>query len=199
MHPGEIYHIYNHANGHENLFLEEKNYNFFLAKLSIYILPVCEVYAYCLMPNHFHLVAGVKDEEQLQKIFKKQEQVQPYAQKELELKVSKSFSNLFSSYTQAFNKEYKRMGSLLMPSMKWQLIETDSSFCKVVHYTHANPVHHGFARKIDEWPHSSYLPLLSTLPTKLKRGYVLELFGGIEPFKEYHKQAIDVKTKWMDE
>ena len=69
MVPRETYHLYNHANGKENLFVEEKNYHFFLNKLSEHILPVCKIYAYCLMPNHFHLLIQVRTAEELQQLW----------------------------------------------------------------------------------------------------------------------------------
>lgn len=199
MLPGSTYHVYNHANGRENLFIEEKNYHFFLQKLSDYILPVCNLFAYCLMPNHFHLLIEVKQEEELQKVYQLHGPTVIFKQEELELKVSKSFANMFSSYTQSFNKVYHRKGSLFMPSMKTELVETDESFCKVVHYLHANPVHHGFVKKLDQWMHSSYQILLSDSVTEIRRNEVMNIFGSREAFIKYHQQDIDIKTKWVDE
>jgi putative transposase len=50
---GQYYHIYNRGNNKENIFIEEKNYNYFLEKIKKYILPIADVYAYCLLKNHF--------------------------------------------------------------------------------------------------------------------------------------------------
>ncbi len=193
MRPGETYHIFNHANGNENLFAEEKNYDFFLSKLATYILPVCDIYAYCLMPNHFHLMVKIKEENELCLLWKKE-----FSITELEIKVSKSFSNLFSSYAQSFNKVYKRIGSLFIPSMKKELINDDDYFLKIVHYIHANPVHHGFRLRMEDWKHSSYKIFLSTAPTKLKRDFVLNEFNGIDQFILYHQQPIDLKINTLE-
>lgn len=65
--PETIYHIYNHANGKENLFINSDNYHFFLQRYSYFIEPIAETYAYCLMPNHLHLMVGIKNETELQK------------------------------------------------------------------------------------------------------------------------------------
>jgi putative transposase len=43
--PGNIYHIYNRANGFENLFREEKNYYFFLGKLKEHVSPIADIFA----------------------------------------------------------------------------------------------------------------------------------------------------------
>ncbi len=198
MLPGENYHLFNHANGRENLFIEQKNYYFFLEKLAHHILPVCKIFSYCLMPNHFHLVLQVRNEEELQKLWQKSGTLSGLAQKQLELKASKSFSNLFSSYTQAFNKVYNRMGSLFIPSMKLTTINNENDLCKVIHYTHSNPVHHGFTKKMEDWIYSSYQIFLSKSPTKLEREYVLELFGGLDAFIKYHQQAIDINYKYLE-
>ena len=91
-----IYHIYNRANGHENLFIEEQNYAFFLDKYFKHISPIAATYSYCLMPNHFHLMIKIKSVEEIKdniglKTFDKYETFGKL--------ISKQFSNLFSSYT----------------------------------------------------------------------------------------------------
>ena len=197
MLPGENYHLFNHANGSENLFVEQKNYPFFLGRLAHHILPVCRLFSYCLMPNHFHLTLQVRQEDELQQLWKKPTS-QILTQEQLVLKTSKAFGNLFSSYTQSFNRVYERMGSLFIPSMKTEPITDDNHFCKVIHYTHANPVHHGFTKNIEDWPHSSYKMFLSDQPTKLDRQYVLDMFGGKTAFVKYHEQPIDRKIKYLE-
>ena len=57
---GATYHIYNRSN--EMLFYSRENYIYFLKKIRNNILPFADVLAYCLMPNHFHIIATVKAE-----------------------------------------------------------------------------------------------------------------------------------------
>jgi REP element-mobilizing transposase RayT len=199
MVPGQFYHVFNHANGRENLFAEEKNYKFFLEKLAYHISPVCRIYAYCLMRNHFHLLVGVRAKEELIQLWQSPDKEIILDAKKLVLKTSKAFSNLFSSYTQAFNKVYDRMGSLFIPSMKSELIESDDSFRRVVHYIHNNPVHHGFVKMLEKWVHSSYRIFLSDNPTKVERDYVLKIFDGLDKFIEYHNKPADQNFKWIEE
>src|SRR6056297_2901719 len=52
------YHIYNRSN--ELIFTETDNYVYFLKKLRELILPYVNILAYCLLPNHFHLMLSVK-------------------------------------------------------------------------------------------------------------------------------------------
>src|SRR5882672_2171272 len=72
MQPGNFYHIYNHANGNENIFVEERNYYFFLQLITKHLLPTSKLFAYSLMPNHFHLLAQLKTEEELMLQFDQQ-------------------------------------------------------------------------------------------------------------------------------
>lgn len=65
LEPCQMYHIWTHANGDENLFRDEENYTYFLERYSYYILPVADTFAYCMMPNHLHLMVRVKEEEEV--------------------------------------------------------------------------------------------------------------------------------------
>jgi putative transposase len=199
MVPGNFYHIYNHANGSENLFIEERNYFFFLEKIYIYIFPFVNLHAYCLLPNHFHLLISTKDLDEIKllesfKAFRKlpDEVLQPIMEK----KISKSFSNLFSSYTQAFNKVYARKGSLFMPNMKADVISDNAGICNITHYIHANPIHHGFVADIRDWKFSSYNAYGSRSVTKLSKDLIIDIFGSMNNFIACHKQPIKVKSKW---
>lgn len=197
LQPDNIYHLYNHANGEENLFREKRNYYFFLKKMKLYISPVASIYAYCLLPNHFHLLLRIKSEFDIMQAVPPDSRCKKLSDLEkfslIEKKISKSFSNFFSCYTQSYNKVYGRKGSLFIPNFKSKMIENDLSFCKLVHYIHSNPVHHGFVKEISKWRFSSYNSLLSKKTTGLERDYVLTIFGGTEQFICYHKQPISRK------
>jgi len=65
LQSGVYYHIYNRGNNRENLFLEEKNYPYFLFLYEKHIEPVADTYAYCLMRNHFHLLVRIKETSQV--------------------------------------------------------------------------------------------------------------------------------------
>ena len=56
---GHIYHIFNQGNNKEQVFFTRENYIYFLHKITQYILPYADILAWCIMPNHFHLMVYV--------------------------------------------------------------------------------------------------------------------------------------------
>jgi REP element-mobilizing transposase RayT len=171
---GQFYHIYNRGNNKENIFIEEKNYGFFLTLLKKYILPIADVYAYCLLKNHFHLLVRIKDLEDLPEKYK--------------LKIHLPFSNLFNTYTKSFNSVYNRSGSLFQEHLKRNRVSDEEYLKQLVVYIHLNPKKHGFTEKFETYTHSSYPAYLSYKETNVDKAYVLDLFGGLENFKYYHDE-----------
>jgi hypothetical protein len=51
---GNFYHIYNRGNNRENVFIQERNYAYFMELWWKHISQIAETYAYCLLRNHFH-------------------------------------------------------------------------------------------------------------------------------------------------
>ena len=86
---GGYYHVYNRGNNGENLFLEERNYLYFLNLMKKYLHPIAEIYAYCLMNNHFHIILKIKERDELRNM--------------AEDKLHLPFSNFFNSYAKAIN------------------------------------------------------------------------------------------------
>ena len=64
----------------------------------------------------------------------------------------------------------------------------------LIYYIHNNPVHHGITKSINEYTWSSYGSVLSEMPTKLDREHVIEIFGSVENFIDYHSQEQDVNS-----
>lgn len=156
LEPGNFYHIYNHANGFENIFVEDENYSFFLRKLIEHIMPVADILGFCFMPNHFHLAIKIKHEEEIIKLIPSEETGETISYDSIQRLVSKRFANLFSSYTQSFNKVYHRKGSLFRKNFKSKAIENQVQLLNTILYIHLNPVKHGFTRNHTAWPWTSY-------------------------------------------
>ena len=62
---GKYYHIYNRGNNYEDIFTENSDYKHFLNIYDIYIHPVADTYAWCLMKNHFHILVRIKEEPEI--------------------------------------------------------------------------------------------------------------------------------------
>ena len=193
--PEGFYHLFNHAIGNENLFRNDGNYQYFLLKFGQYISPVCKVYAYCLMPNHFHFLIQIRKEDVLERFFVGKNPDTIAIEYDYHKIVMQQFRNLLNGYAQAYNKMYDRKGSLFIDYMKRKQVLDDSYFGKLVHYIHNNPVHHHFCSSIEEWTFSSYQTMLSEKVTNIERESVLEWYGGALGFKTFHLQSIDLPNE----
>ena len=171
---GQYYHVYNRGNNSENIFIEEKNYNYFLEKLKKYILPIADVYAYCLLKNHFHIVLRIKDKIDLPEKFKE--------------KIHLPFSNLFNSYSKSINKAYDRTGSLFQEHLQRNRIESEKYLKQLIMYVHLNPVKHKFSKDFQSYRHSSYRSYLSDKQSSLDREFIMELFNDLENFIFCHDE-----------
>jgi len=162
------YHVYNRAVGSEKLFLGNRDYEDFLRRVREYLIPYMDFFAYCLLPNHFHLLVRLHQDER---------------------DYSKCFSDFFNSYSKWFNTKYSRKGSLFISPFKRKEIVDNAYYTQVVYYIHRNPIHHRLAKEMSDWKYSSYNAILSEKPSLLCRGEILEWFNGREKFVEYHRLA----------
>ena len=107
--------------------------------------------------------------------------------------IMERFSNLLNSYSKAYNKMYDRRGSLFIKNFKHLEITNESYFANIVHYIHANPVHHGFVKDIEDWKWSSYQSILASTKTQLQRDTVITWFGDTKQYLKFHQQSIDAR------
>ncbi|GGD85119.1 hypothetical protein [Planktosalinus lacus] len=190
LEPENTYHIYNRANGNEQLFLSDDNYRYFLKKYDEYISPIVDTFCYCLMPNHFHFLVRVKKEAVLNEYFKdKIERANSNLQgfKNLECLISRQFSNFFNAYAKAFNKQHNRKGNLFMHTFKRKVITDENYLRKLIHYIHFNPIKAGLTQRAEEWKYCSYKSIISSNAPTLLKEEVVDYFGDMEHFKYCHK------------
>jgi putative transposase len=181
---GKYYHIYNRGNNRENIFIEERNYRYFLQLYAKYIGPVADTYAYCLMRNHFHVLGRMKTEEEILTDPKGFEN--PLGLPD----TGQQFGKLFNAYAKAINKAYQRTGSLFQNPFRRKEVTSNAYFRQLVAYIHRNPQKHGFVKDFRDWPYSSYHALLSDKPTHVKRMEVLEWFGDAPTLVEFHLRDV---------
>jgi putative transposase len=206
------YHIYNRGVNGENIFVEERNYDLFLKLYKKHLSPVTDLFAYCLLRNHFHVSVRVKSEEEVIKTLKvspantrqiKQSNLAMDDQGQLRKPlgshyVSVQFSNFFNAYAKTINKAYGRTGSLFEHPFERVQITTDRQFWNVIAYIHQNPQKHRFVNDFRAWKYSSYGIILTTKPTLVKRDEVMKWFGTMEDYLSLHNQWVnDAQAKWF--
>jgi len=131
--PNQHYHIYNRAIAGHLLFRDDHNYEYFLSRIHKYLLESSILRAYCLMPNHYHLIVEVTDDEF------------PGAMHKLAL-----------SYVVSFNRVYDHRGHLFQGTYQRKLITDLSYLLHLSRYVHLNPVKAKLAGKAELWDYSSY-------------------------------------------
>ncbi len=187
---GQYYHIYNRGNNGENLFIEERNYQYFFELYIRHIYPIANTYAYCLMKNHFHLLVQMKSEEDLTGF---------QNLSGLNLNYSKQFSNLFNAYTKTINNTYQRTGSLFQRPFKRILVDSDAYLTHLVNYIHHNPQKHGFTDDFRTYPYSSYQTIYQKKNSRIEGQQVIDWFGNLKSFVEYHQQFDETKIQHLIE
>lgn len=159
--PNTIYHIYNQGNNKQVIFPQERNYFFFLKKVRTHLLPSVDILAYCLMPNHFHLLVYT-NEKSCAEVLAKTTGERNYCQQ----KLSKEIGCMLSGYTKALNKQEGRTGALFRPRTK-QKECFKKGFVGInerakmeyalncFHYIHQNPVAANLVTNATDWDYSS--------------------------------------------
>lgn len=213
------YHIYNRGTNGENIFVEERNYDLFLKLYEKHLAPVTDLFAYCMLRNHFHIDIRVKSEIEIIEILSKEtlrvssansrhikqgslaNQNEGRSRKPLGSKyVSDQFSNFFNAYAKTINKAYGRTGSLFQHPFGRVPITSDRQFWNVITYIHQNPQKHKFVDDFRDWKYSSYGIILSEKHTVINRDEVMKWFGTKEDYLSLHKEWVtDAQSKWFAE
>ncbi len=130
-----IYHIFNQGNNRQKIFFKRDNYLYFLGKIKEYILPYADILAWCLMPNHFHLMVYIREvevvigsegsegfalSEALAGSIAPSEALAGKAKKTRT--INHSIGIMLRSYTNAINKQEKRNGSLFRKQTKAECV-----------------------------------------------------------------------------
>ena len=193
---GIIYHVYNCTNNRERLFITEENRFYFLRQYFKYISPFAETYSYNLLPNHFHIICGIRPLEQITQNLNSLEEGSRLKAEKAFLKspeqllndlIEAQFHRFFTSYAMAFNKMFGRRGNLFQRAFKRVRVKTDEQFLQTMVYVHANAMKHKIVTSLKAHPFTSYNEYLTDASSKLNRNYALEILGGKERFIEFHE------------
>ncbi|MCD4795241.1 MAG: hypothetical protein K8R54_18560 [Bacteroidales bacterium] len=174
---GYIYHIFNQGNNQRKIFFNKENYIFFLRKIKTHITPYADILAWCLMPNHFHLMVYVKETEMDAAIWGATPSRTPNNQQKT-ISLNHSIGIILSSYTKAINKQKNTSGSLFRKRTKAECINCPNGISSAwfnengitrintanpekqypqicFNYIHQNPVKAKLVTKVEDWEFSS--------------------------------------------
>lgn len=182
---GEIYHLFNRGVEKRITFIDKKDLERFVQTLDYYRFdnppsrfsfrkrltikkgspkePLVEILAYCLMPNHFHLlVKQLKDKG-----------------------ITNFVSKVTNSYTKYFNTRYKRTGPLFQGTFKAVRIEDDEQLIHVSRYIHLNPLVDYVVKNLKRFPYSSYPEYLGIKKGFCQKNLVLDQFPTPSSYEKF--------------
>jgi len=155
---GFPYHIINRGNGGQEVFYKNEDYKAFVglmveAKTRYSI----KVLAYCLMPNHFHMVLMPLHAEDL----------------------SRYMQWLMTSHVRRYHRHYGTSGHVWQGRYKSFIIQRDRHLLTVLRYVEGNPVRAGLVGSAKEWLWSSHREtsgiksclLIDEIPVELPEGW----------------------------
>jgi putative transposase len=151
-----FYHIYNRGVEKRTIFEDKQDYQVFIDILRYYLIPNQEIpeffsrkpkvkishavdlLAYCLMPNHFHLLVKQKEDNG----------------------ISDLMHALGITYSMYFNKKYQRVGSLFQGRFKAKMVDKENYLLFLSKYIHLNP-QELYSKSLKDYPYSSYSAYLT--------------------------------------
>ena len=165
-----IFHVMMRGINKQTIFEDVEDRERFLATIERY-KEICkyEVYGYCLMNNHVHLLL-----------------------KETEEPISKAIKRICSSYVYWYNRKYERCGHLFQERYKSETVEDDVYLLTVLRYIHQNPVKSNVTKTAKDYKWSSYNEYISK-PGIVDTGFVLQILS------TDMKKAIDSLIKYTNE
>lgn len=150
-----FYHAYNRGVEKRNIFLDDSDYAVFLHLLKIYLSPAntpqltrsnlvrprpiqdvadeIKLIAFCLMPNHFHLLLKQRSREGMTRLVRK----------------------VSTTYAMYFNERYKRVGSLFQGTYRAVLVNSENYLLHLSRYIHLNSLELTGSNPVS-YPYSSY-------------------------------------------
>jgi putative transposase len=183
-----VYHIFNRGVARQGTFLDDRDYELFLRRLKEQVLgepiPVqaktsyrrkvfqpgmFAVLAYCLMPNHFHIVV-----KQL-----------------TDVPVSELFLRVLTGYGKVFNLKYERVGPVFQDRFKAVAVMTDEQLLWLSAYIHQNPKVAGLVRDLTDWPWSSYLDYIGKRSGRLVDQSIVMSLPNIQNNTLYYNKFVE--------
>ncbi|MCD4811122.1 transposase [bacterium] len=121
--PNHYYHAYNRGNRKQKIYLDEEDFLRFLNLIYYYEEATSvDIYGYCLMPNHYHLLLrlGTNPKD-----------------------LTRFFHRSMTAYSLYFNRKYKLVGRLCQDRYQYKLLPTRIDINRIKEYLRENPTKAG--------------------------------------------------------
>jgi putative transposase len=131
-----VYHVINRANGRATIFQKDLEYKLFEVLLEdIVLVRGMRILAYCIMPNHWHLVLQPRNDGDL----------------------SETMQWLTTTHTRRWHRERKTIGGghLYQGRYKSFPVETNEYLLQLIRYVERNPVRAKLVPRAEDWKYSS--------------------------------------------
>jgi len=172
--PGVLHHVIGRGIEKRKIFFTENDYDDFIERLAGAAQEgSIDIYAWALMPNHFHLLVKTKSRP-----------------------LSYVMRKLLTGYAVNFNKKHNRHGHLFQNRYKSILCQEDLYLKELVRYIHLNLLRSGKVKDINELNRSLYSghsALMGIVKRKWQdTGYVLSVFGDRKRYIRYVEEGIEL-------
>ena len=132
---GHCYHVLNRGNGRQEIFHKEGDYRVFIDLLfEMTKRYSIQLFAFCLMPNHFHLLLRAVLADDL----------------------SRGLQWLMTSHVRRYHRYYGTSGHVWQGRFKSFIVQEDAHLLTVARYIEGNPLRADMVSTLAEWPWSSY-------------------------------------------
>ena len=167
--PGILYHVIVRGNQRQKTFAKDGDYQVYLEKLAQYRQRYgVTIYAYCLMPNHVHLLLECSGSP-----------------------LGKFMQGLQQSYTQYYNRTYHKVGHLFQGRYQAILCQKDAYLLELVRYIHLNPARSKLVASAGKYPYSGAQAYRSGKPTVIVDPRpVLKVIGGISGYRKFVQEGL---------
>lgn len=201
-----IYHVFNRGVEKRDIFLDEQDYKIFLYYLYIYVIPLeqvlikhphlpirlhdknlsseVEIFAYCLMSNHFHLLVKQKNFNGVTRLLKQ----------------------LTNAYARYFNNKYNRVGGLFQGRFRAVKVETNEQLLQVSRYIHLNPLEARIVNDLSSYTWSSFLEYINKKREGICSKETISFFFPTSKYEDfvmdqadYAKELESIKNLVLDE
>lgn len=165
-----IYHIIMRGINRQSIFEDDEDRYRFLETLRKYKeVSRYQIYSYCLMENHIHLLLKEAEEEE---------------------SLSTAMKRISSSYVYWYNTKYERSGHLFQERFKSENVEDRGYFFTVLRYIHQNPLKAGLVTDVfqSEW---------TSVHEYISKGKIVDIDFGLDLISSNRKEAVKLYTEYM--